>query len=164
MKKIAFGYKMGVGKDTACSYLINKYGGKHVSFAQPLYNILKYAQSTCGFKHDKDRKFLQYIGTEWAREKDPDVWVRLAMENVSENSNTYISDLRFLNEFNTLKKDGWICVKIVREQQDSDRIGTGSNKHVSETELDNIPDDCWDVIINNTGKIDDFYTELEMLV
>ena len=35
--KIAFGYKMGVGKDEACSYLIKKYGGEKISFASPLY-------------------------------------------------------------------------------------------------------------------------------
>ena len=38
--KIAFGYKMGVGKDTACQYLRSKYKGQIIGFADTLYNIL----------------------------------------------------------------------------------------------------------------------------
>ena len=32
--KIAFGYKMRSGKDTAVDYLITKYGGKKITFAK----------------------------------------------------------------------------------------------------------------------------------
>ena len=62
--KIAFGYKMGVGKDEACSYLIKKYGGEKISFASPLYDIQHHAQRVCGFEEEKDRQFLQFIGTQ----------------------------------------------------------------------------------------------------
>ena len=62
--KIAFGYKMGAGKDTAVDYLKQKYGGTHLSFAGPIYTILENAQHICGFPVEKDRQFLQFIGTE----------------------------------------------------------------------------------------------------
>ena len=48
--RIAFGCKMGSGKDTAVSYLISKYGGKRLAFADPIYKIQNYAQQLCGFE------------------------------------------------------------------------------------------------------------------
>jgi hypothetical protein len=100
--KIAFGYKMGV------DYLIDEYGGKRISFAGPIYDILSYAQKVCGFIPEKDRKFLQFIGTDWARNKENNVWVRLALESalIDEMEHAYISDVRFPNELTALKENG----------------------------------------------------------
>jgi hypothetical protein len=84
MVKIAFGYKRRVGKDTSCDYLIGKYGGIKLSFAEPLYQILYFAQDICGFEHSKDRKFLQFVGTEWARTINSDVWAELLVKKVVE--------------------------------------------------------------------------------
>ena len=50
---------MGCGKDTATSYLIAKYGGVRMTFADPIYAIQKYAQDVCGFRNTKDRQFLR---------------------------------------------------------------------------------------------------------
>ena len=157
---------MGVGKDAACSHLINKYGGKHLSFAMPLYDIQRYAQQKCGFLEEKDRQFLQYIGTDWARNKDPDVWVRLALQDHVQDENIFLSDLRFKNEFYALKKAGWFCVKIVRPQEENEvqnRNGTGRNNHESETSLDSIDDKEWNYIIHNDKSIQDFYNKLDYL-
>lgn len=162
--KIAFGYKMGAGKDEAVSYLINKFGGTKVSFSDPLYNIMYYAQDICGFPHEKDRKFLQYIGTEWARNKNKNVWVNiLTNKHYPENKHFYIADLRFPNEYESLKKTGWTCVKIVRSHQE-DRKGTGSHYHSSETALDGLLDENWDYVIYNTGTLQEFYSKLDYLV
>ena len=162
--KIAFGYKMGTGKDEACNFLIKKFGGTKISFSSPIYDIQKYAQERSGFKLEKDRKFLQYIGTEWARIKNPDVWVNLALNNVKNEGNFFISDLRFHNEFERLKKDGWFCVKLLRSKREEGRNGTGSYFHRSESALDNIPEDRWDAIIYNDNRIKDFYDQIDILV
>jgi hypothetical protein len=66
--KISFSGKAGSGKDVSVKYLIDKYGGKKF-FSKPIYDILYYAQNICGFKQEKDRKFLQWIGTEWVKYK-----------------------------------------------------------------------------------------------
>lgn len=162
--KIAFGYKMGVGKDEAVSYFIQKYGGTKISFSEPLYDIMHYAQDKCGFPREKDRQFLQYIGTEWARNKDNDVWINLLTnKDYPNNHNYYIGDLRFPNEYKALKNSGWICVKIVRSHQE-ERKGTGSHSHTSETALDKLHDNVWDYIIHNTGSLNEFYTKLDYLV
>lgn len=162
--KIAFGYKMGVGKDEAVSYLVQKYGGTKISFSKPLYDIMYYVQDKCGFPREKDRKFLQYIGTEWARSKDRDIWVNLLLKKeYSDNQNYYITDLRFPNEYQALKNSGWTCVKIIRSHQE-ERKGTGSHSHTSETALDKVYDNEWDYIIDNTGSLNAFYTKLDNLV
>ena len=156
--KIAFGYKMGVGKDEACSYLIKKYGGDKISFASP---IQRYAQRVCGFEEEKDRKFLQFIGTEWARKKDFDVWLKLVIKNTQSEGNFFLSDLRFPNELYGLKKEGWFCVNIVR-QIDSEKR-TGSSSHESETALDNIKSEEWDYLLKNDGSLEEFHSKLDSL-
>lgn len=163
--KIAFGYRMRVGKDTAATYLHHKLGGKQISFAAPIYDILHYAQGRCGFQKHKDRQFLQYVGTEWARSKDPDVWVNIVLRETKDDKNAFISDLRFPNEFEALKKNGWICVKIVRNYvEDLDGVGTGSHVHSSENALDGLMDEQWDYLLHNNGSLDEFYTQLDKLV
>lgn len=160
MVKIAFGYKRRVGKDTSCDYLIKKYGGVKLSFAEPLYEILHFAQTICGFERTKDRKFLQFIGTEWARTINDNVWVNLLIEKIkgNENHNFFISDLRFKNEFKVLKDHGFICVKINNTNtNDSD----GYSNHSSDKDLDNFND--WDYTIDNFNTIENLYAQLDHL-
>ena len=162
--RIAFGYKMGVGKDTAVDHLIRAFGGVQHTFSKPLYDILHYAQFVCGFRHEKDRKFLQYIGTEWARDIDPDVWVKLLLQNTAHAThNVFISDLRFPNELNALKKNGWTTVKIIRSSVDTNRQGSGSCTHASETVLDAIPDSEWDFVLDNSSTLSSFYAQLDAM-
>ena len=64
---LAFGSQARTGKDTACKYLVEKYGGTIYHFSDPLYQILHYAQEICGFDKKKDVKFcieLKIDGTE----------------------------------------------------------------------------------------------------
>lgn len=167
--KIAFGFEMSSGKDTCVNYLIEKYGGVKIAFADALYDILYYAQSVCGFSKQKDRKFLQWIGTEWARSKEPNIWIKLFLEKSKEmekENNLYCSDVRFINEFISLKNDGWLMVKINRDKDEiyRERIGTGDINHKSENELKNISDNFWNFIINNNGSLDELYKKIDEMV
>ena len=158
--RIAFGGNMGSGKDTAVNYLIKTHGGVKSSFAKPLYDILEYAQERCGFSKEKDRKFLQFIGTEWGRSHDKDVWIRIAIQELPRYGNVFISDVRFPNEFQALKKLGWTCVKIIREKPKG-REGNGDASHSSETSMEDI---TWDYVIENTGTVQDLHAQLDNLV
>ena len=160
MVKIAFGCKMGVGKSHASSYILRKLGGGvKLAFADPLYDILLYAQDKCKFQKIKDRKFLQFIGTEWAREYDDSVWVNLLIENSNILGCTHqvLEDLRFPNEFEALKQNGWICIKITRS-------GNGSKRHRSETSLDILSDKRWDYVVRNDGTIEEFESKLDNIL
>ena len=167
--KIGFGYKMSSGKDTCVNYLIENYGGVKIAFADALYDILYYAQNVCGFPKEKDRKFLQWIGTEWGREKNPQVWIELALrksKEINEDQNVFCSDVRFLDEFLALKNDGWLLVKVNRDKDDiyNERIGTGDKEHRSENELDSIDDDLWNLIIDNNGTLEELYEKLDEIM
>lgn len=167
MLKIAFGYKCGSGKDECCDYLTREYGGNKLSFASPIYDILKYTQLSCNFDCIKDRKFLQFVG-EWARETDENVWVKILLKNSKRlRNNIYISDLRRINEFNALKQDGWICIKINRnlsEEETNKRLGNGYKNHDTEFQLDSYPDQMWDYIIENNETLEELYKKLDYLI
>lgn len=161
--KIAFSGAMGTGKDSAVAYLINKYGGTKVAFADPLYEIMYYAQKVCRFRPTKDREFLQWIGTDWGRKREEGVWVRLAMEKAnSTDDNVYISDIRFPDELQAAKDNGFLCVKLTRSTVESDRVGSGSLTHASETNLNTMQG--WDLTIENDGTLEEFHEKIEGLV
>lgn len=162
MVKIAFGFARRVGKDTSCDYLISKYGGVKLAFATPLYDILSYAQKKCGFEVVKDRKFLQFIGTEWARDINENVWVELLLAQVESKGeeNIFVSDLRFKNEFVALKRQGFVCVHIAGK--DGCKEEGGYANHQSDNDLI----DCteWDYILENKGSLDELYTKLDRIM
>jgi hypothetical protein len=166
--KFAFGCEARVGKDTACDYLMKRLGEvtgyqpERMSFASALYDILFVAQKTCGFEATKDRKFLQWVGTEWARAKDPDVWVNILgrrIEHTPEDIPILVTDLRFPNEAKMLREMGFTLVRIKRDSSlRGESLNTG---HASEIGL---LDYEWDVVIENNGSLEDFYQKLEGLM
>jgi Deoxynucleotide monophosphate kinase len=164
MVKIAFGYDRRVGKDTSCDYLLSNYGGVKLSFATPLYDILSYAQKKCGFPLGKDRKFLQFIGTEWARSTNENVWVNILKTKVLENThqNIFVSDLRFQNEFKVLKTLGFTCVRIVGDKRQIELFDAGYANHQSDNDLEGCVD--WDWVVDNTGSLRELYTQLDRIV
>lgn len=164
--KIALGGKMGSGKDTFYDYIKDKYNFKQVSFAEPLYQIMYYAQDICGFQKVKDRKFLQFLGTEWGRSINNNCWIDI-VHNKTKNSTTInwcLTDLRFENEFNYLKNNNWILIKIQRDNIDKLRKGTGTTTHLSEIGLDNISNDEWNFIINNNSSLEEYYFNIENIM
>ena len=163
--KIAFGGNMGSGKDHAGNYLKTKYGGTCVSFAKPIYDILYYAQDRCQITRNKDRRFLQLVGTDWGRSLDPNLWINLLLTSTEiTEENCYLTDLRFENEFNSLKDKSWICIKIIRECDTRERAGTGSAHHSSELSLRNIPNEHWNYIIDNNGSLEEFESQLDKII
>lgn len=166
--RLAFGCQARVGKSIVTEYLKSKYGGIELAFADPLYDILRYVQNRCGLRSDKDRRFLQLIGTEWGREKDKNLWINLLLKEIKstrKNTNIYISDTRFINEFRALKEVGFITIKITRNSASNDNsFGNGSRSHLSETELLSIPNEEWDYMISNDSTLENLYSELERII
>lgn len=164
--RIAFGCQARVGKDTAADYLRDVYGGECKKFSTPLYDILHFAQDRLGFKREKDGQFLQYIGTEWARGKDEDIWVNTLLKSIEgSQSNIYVTDLRFKNEFKLLRKNGFKLVRIIRDKSINDpTYGNRNAQHQSEVDLLDIPLEDWDYIIYNDDSIEEFYSQLDKLI
>ena len=159
--KIAFGGKMGVGKSTAAQYLHKKIPHSQiVSFSEPIYNILHHAQNITNQTLQKDRQFLQFIGTEWGRNIDPQIWINILLQKTVEPYNYFLSDIRFDNELQSLKENGWICILIEKENNPDCQF----SQHSSETSIDHITRDKWDFIINNNFTKQNLYFLLDNIL
>ena len=157
MVLLAFGCEARVGKDTAVEYLMTKKGGLQKSFASPLYDIQDYTYKRLGLDPQKDRRFLQIIG-DWGRQKNPHLFIKVVLREIdSRKGNIYVSDVRYPNEFFSLKNRGFTMVRLTRENRfvSADaKIAT----HSSENSLQNYP---WDIILSNDGGLSDLYTKLD---
>jgi len=161
----AFIAKMRGGKDTAGLYLQKHFGGKIVKFADPLYRMQEAICEIAGLPHDentKHRGLLQYLGTEFGRAIDPDIWMNIMEKTMltDPHEKLYITDVRFKNEFALMKKHNVITVKIIRPDAERIKFGAANESHVSETSLDDIPDSEFTYVIHNDGTIGDFHRKL----
>ena len=164
----AFGGQARSGKSTAAEYLQRHQGGLILPIAGPLYSILEYAQNTCDFSPRKDRQFLQWVGTDWAREEDENVWINLLMKRIGkipENvTNIYVPDVRFPNEVRKLRDAGFLIIRVERDVAESDpSFGSGSRVHDSETALDSTSTEKWDFVVQNNSTITEFYGSLDKI-
>lgn len=137
------------------------------------------------------RKVLQHLGTEGGRAIDYDVWIRYAIKIATTllttkkewcysplyGLRTYfkngmphilnfpeqvravvISDCRFKNEVKFIKEAGGKLIRVIRP-------GAGLKgdfgKHQSEIEMESIPDDVFDLVIQNTGTLEDLQSNID---
>lgn len=178
------------GKDTIADYLVENYGFKKMSFAEPLKEA---CQVIFGFDNDQvygdkketidefwgctPRKTLQYVGTELFRHQigeilpkvGSNIWAQSAIRRIKshfeENPNTpvVISDLRFENEHKCLTESGldYKLFKVFNPRvQDID--GVTSQTHASEN-LSWVDGKCSYVFTNN-GTLKDLYTEIQTIM
>lgn len=169
--RIAFGYRARVGKSTSVNYLISKYSGIELSFAKPVYDIAAYFQMTCDFPVEKDRELLQFIGG-YARSKNPDIWLNIMKRQIdrieshdelfnSRPTNIFISDLRYPNEAEFLKNNGFTLVNIERDTSNINFQG-GDRNHSSELSLKCY--NYWNNVIVNDSSLDNLYDELNRII
>lgn len=115
------------------------------------------------------REFLQRLGTDAMRDGlHTNVWVNSLFcdyfcETISVGTNEFditdmdkepkwaITDLRFPNEYYSIKKRNGILIRI-------NRPDVCYNNHPSETSLDNFQ---FDYVINNDGTLEDFKIKIE---
>ena len=147
------------------------------SFANPIYQLTSFIfqESVEEIKNNKNavirprsfsglrsyRQLLQNIGMELRDLVDIDIWVDALfgkgnskiLEDWTGNYKWWIiDDLRFINEFDRIKVMGGKVLKIFRDIEDEDinkTLPADIKKNQSELDLDNIPDDDWDLVIDN---------------
>lgn len=166
------------GKDTVAEHLIQRYGYKRVAFADPirkaLYSLdpkvrvaemvgvsLANAVDSMGWEEVKrlssdTRELLQRFGTEVGREMfGQDFWVDQAFRGVSKFNDIVFTDVRFPNEFRSIKTREGIIIRIVKP-------GTAAvNYHASETALDN---HNFDATIVNDGSKEQLFEQVDMVI
>jgi dephospho-CoA kinase len=171
---IAINGKAGSGKDIAADFVAADFKLIKVSFAGKIKEIL---EDVFGFDHDKlwgpselraepqkmingknitSRDALQTVGEAFCEVYD-NVWV----DYVFKHSGNYIviSDQRKRNEFDIIKQQGGILIRIKRK-------GAGlkgkNGKHRSEKEMDSIKDKEYDIVINNDGTLEELREKLKI--
>lgn len=101
------------------------------------------------------RDFLQKLGTDAIRNSlHENTWVNATLADYTTESNWIITDTRFPNEAEAIKKAGGIVIRI-------NRPGVQPiNPHPSETSLD---DWSFDEVINNDGDVADMVHKIGLL-
>ena len=103
------------------------------------------------------RQLLQYFGTEIMQKYfGKRVWINSTMQNRSEY--TIISDLRFIEEYNTVKEKKGIVIYVNRPNYEF-------GQHASEREMKELLENYkYDFIINNNGSIEDLFNQVKELI
>jgi hypothetical protein len=169
--KIAFGYKARSGKDTSAEYLQKLHGGQIFKFAQPIYDIMSAVHKISKIDSFKDTKLLTWIGTDWGRSINENIWVDNCLYRIYEAerqgcymsgepfvNNFYVTDVRFPNEAETLKNNGFCLVKIDRNNRPDEERAS----HASENALNDYTN--WDFVINNNDSLESLYEQLNKIV
>lgn len=108
------------------------------------------------------RMILQHVGTEGIRRVDPLAWARYTMTTAIDRlrpkpegaySVVVITDGRFRSELDAVRAAGGIAWRLRRPETDDATAGIAG--HVSEVEIDGIPDGDFDEVITNDGSLDD---------
>lgn len=150
MNIVGFSGKAGTGKDYHAQQLVERYGFRHMSFADQL-KMQCIAEGLCTYEeayHTKPahiRTLLQIRGTEegwqkygarmWTRAV-LDGWCKLYAERYEEDRFVF-SDVRFVHEVNAIEEKGGIVIRLVAPNRHADKKLTDEQEfHISETALD----------------------------
>lgn len=181
---------VGVGKSTVAQLLKSRYGFVVFNFADELkLTINKWfgipLDVVYGASERKDarvRTMMQLLGTEYGREFDPDVWVRLFMRRLHVYVTTGIDplglvpaittqmhppriavgDVRFPNEAEVISTlPGGHVIRIIKELPiTSPDMTTEHHQHASETSQNLIHLDHVEHTLFNNGSLDQLAAQL----
>lgn len=146
------------GKDTVAEYITFFKGfdiDPRISFAHPIRQTMYEFQDKLGLPRHKDRKLMQLLG-DWGRSVDSDIFIKYVLRFASTNENVIVTDVRYMNEAEKLRENGFTLVKILGNPQSVDRSESEFN-HSSEREVKHI---ICDYTIENNGTLDELYAKL----
>ena len=172
------GYKRS-GKDTVANFIQSNYNYKHFKIAHCLKHVCKYLFDFTDDDMESDtkdivnekwgvtpRKVLQFIGTELMQYRlqelmpgiGRDFWIRKCIQQIeSTDDNIVISDLRFIHEYEALKRmygDRLCVVKILKTIEKKD-------DHESETEWERIHADY---AVQNDSELEQLYMNVNIFM
>lgn len=130
------------------------------------------------------RYALQKLGTEWGRDCYNSIWVEYGVrvatrllggycryspseglvsvdKDIGPIGGVVFSDLRFRNEFETVKKAQGKMIRIYRPGHGGN---VGIEGHASEAEQQTIQDREFDLVVNNDGSLIDYYRAIDAIM
>ena len=107
------------------------------------------------------RILLQNLGTEVAQGYKKDIWLdaldtKLKKAEKKDISLFVITDLRFLHEYNYLRNNNFVIIRVLRKN-------INTMVHKSETEQDILKNTDFDYVIDNNGSIEDLKIKIQNL-
>lgn len=168
---VIFSGKVRSGKDTAMNIIREKYeeDNKKVINLQFSSYIKEYAKRISnwdGTDETKPRELLQELGTDIIRNKiDKYFFINRIIDDIKVYSYFFdiimISDARFPEEIETVKKQFKNTISIHINRPNNDTLTDRQKVHITETALDNYSN--YDYIVNNDGTIEDLKSKLDSL-
>lgn len=161
------------GKTTAAKHLATEHGFIHYALAMPLKGMLANGfnlsdahlegalkEQPLPWLGKSPRELMQLLGTEFGRGLvHNDIWLLLAEQNLDSlarclpgSTGIVVSDLRFENEADWLRRRGGVVVHILRPE------APGVAAHSSEAGIE-IRDN--DLVMHNEGDLADFLRDIE---
>ncbi len=201
--------RIGSGKDTIADYLITRHRFKRMSYAEPLKDAIsaifgwdrellegmtKHSREwreqvdpwwaeRLGITHLTPRWVLQHWGTEVCRRAfHNDIWVASIQNKLrSIKDDVVLSDCRFPNEVDAIKKSGGMTIRVERGEcpvwyKDALTVNKGlntpgykeaqyrlenANIHASEYSSVGL---LYDHIIANDGTVDELYRKIDLII
>jgi hypothetical protein len=104
------------------------------------------------------------LGTEVGRAYSKTIWLDVfdhTFEKASNKDVVIVTDVRFRNEFDHLKKLGFYQIRLLRGGPVETPI---KSSHSSEVEQDTIKDDEFDFVLNNNGTLKDLKSEVSKII
>jgi hypothetical protein len=160
------------GKDTVAELLCLKYGYTRLAFADPMRQALMVINPRLDSitrvsdlvedygwdlakRNPEVRRLLQVLGTDFARKMlGDDVWINIALSSIKSEDKIVISDVRYPNEADAIRKLGGIVLRINRRNHGA------VNAHASERAMDNY---MFNHVIYNDETLLDLSQEVFML-
>jgi len=152
--------KKRCGKDSVAAYLCAYYGFHQDSFAAP---IRTFVASLCGYTLNEleamkeeihplfgisPREMMQTLGTEWGRDRiSKTVWLDSLIHRLK-NRRTVISDIRFDNEAEAIRKLGGTIIHLCRKGNED------TDDHASEAGIKVLEEDIY---LPNNGTLVELY-------
>ena len=172
--------KAGSGKSTVADYLTKEHGYHQFAFANALKDVVGLAFGFTreqlyggGLKEKIDPRWgvsprwcLQWLGTDVFRDRWPDIWIRHLRQDILDflaingQRPIVVSDVRFQDEAQALKRMGAVLIRI--ERPGAGARGLGEAYHASETDLDGWPG--FDHVIHNDGSQGDLFALVELVL
>jgi dephospho-CoA kinase len=156
------------GKDTIAEYIIKKYPVyKNIKLAKPIKDAARslydftYEQVEGAEKEIIDRRWnitprdaLVFITTSFMNKMGTDFFTRRLFDNLAIDDKVIISDLRYQNDIEEIKKRNGIVIKVLRDIEPN---------HNWESHIDNFTDNI-NYTINNNGSLKDLYNQIDQII
>lgn len=169
--RIAISGKMRSGKDTLAKELILCRGFMRMSFADKLKDVAEDLFGPLG--DNKDRDLLIELSRHLCS-IDPAVWIKYVINRLPMRRSVVITDLRFPNEYHTLRGLGFLMVRIEIGRIEQLSRATKTEPDLTEEAFNELRFDptetlldkgySWDLVLNGTDCASELLSGVDLML